>query len=857
MLQLNPFVVCVRAPDLAKLNHSPGNGLRTTLAHRLRLASPDSHSPSLQSFPCLLHHPMRQRGGSLPRNMCLMHYVSMGVSILTVSESTDLPTDQDLGRSMSMTSDHPRPNPKLFASDMMVNLQRLTHKPSISSPAAMLPPFSLPQPQPSCSLPLYIKPLPSKLEPEDILYLENKGALSIPDQQLRDELLKSYVEFIHPFMPLLNIHEFVATIDRNDGSSPISLLLFQAVMFSAIASVDIRYLHSAGYATRRDARRAFFNKTRILYDFDIEIDRISLIQALLLMTYWYETPDDQKDSHHWMGIAVSLSHTIGLHRNPEKSAAIDPARKRLWKRIWWSTYMRDRLVALGMRRPTRIQNADFDVPMLELSDFELAVIPEGPSCMPSDCKLLRDLDMQRKLNIMCIENARLCICMSHVLSVQYSVLNNNHGVVSDQGSTKTTVHLVAKRPDPEQNEVQTCNNELVRWRSELAEEAQYVVPSWSDVDSGNYAIALNRSLLHMIYFATLSALHRPQVLPSTSLPPRQQQSEQLDHSRKAVRLAASEITSIAHRLFDLDMVRYLPTTGITVLLPAIIIHLLDIKAPDEVTRRTSLRGFCQCMQIMSKLRDIYAAADYSTAFLEAAIRKAEISLPQKTDEVRERRVITSAQDLLGVGKRMGVVSADERPAIERSGSGAITPPPDAANGISEGGSHDTQLDDHAHAEMVPGVMTDDDIARKLNNYLTSTPPGSEGHTTQQATENENENEIHMEGPHSSLAGIQNLGPDLEPDFDSMINLDAAGDVWGLEEGAFAAMSGESGGFTLDEAWLQVMKETAGLSPPKDTPPTSGGGVGATALNEMGQDVSLSTDISFSREGDIKALTVSV
>lgn len=675
----------------------------------------------------------------------------------------------------------------------------------------------------------------------------------MPNQQLRDELLKNYVEFIHPFMPLLNIHEFVASIDRNDGTSPISLLLFQAVMFCAIASVNIRYLTSAGYATRRDARRAFFTKTRLLYDFDIEVDRISLIQSLLLMTYWYETPDDQKDSHHWMGIAVSLSHTIGLHRNPEKSAAIDPARKRLWKRIWWSTYMRDRLVALGMRRPTRIKNADFDVPMLELSDFEFAVIPEGPSCVPTDCKLLRDLDMQKQLNIMCIESAQLCICMSHVLSVQYSVLNNNHGVVSEQGSTKTTVHLVAKRLDPEQNEVQTCNNELQRWKSELAEEAQYVVPSWSDVDAGKDAIVLNRSLLHMIYFATLSALHRPQVLPSTSLPPRQQQTEQLDHSRKAVRLAASEITTIAHRLYDLDMVRYLPTTGITVLLPAIIIHLLDIKAPDEVTRRTSLRGFCQCMQIMSKLRDIYAAADYSTAFLEAAIRKAEISLPQRTDEVRERRVITSAHDLLGVGKKMGVVPADERPAIERSGSGAITPPPDSANGISERRHHTHRLNGHAHTEVAPTAMTDDDIARKLNNYLTSTPPGSESHTIQQQSEIEPEPDL--DGQNLSLVGLVNAGPEFEPDFDGLINLDAAGDVWGLEEGAYAAMSGESGGFTLDEAWLHAMKETAGLSPPKDTP-MSGYGPSTTAINELGKDVILSNDISFSREGDIKALTVS-
>jgi hypothetical protein len=33
-----------------------------------------------------------------------------------------------------------------------------------------------------------------------------------------------------------------------------------------------------------------------------------------------------------------------------------------WKRIWWSTYTRDRLIALGMRRPMRVKDDDCDVP---------------------------------------------------------------------------------------------------------------------------------------------------------------------------------------------------------------------------------------------------------------------------------------------------------------------------------------------------------------------------------------------------------------------------------------------------------------------------------------------------------------
>ncbi|KAH9838957.1 C6 transcription factor (Ctf1B) [Teratosphaeria destructans] len=702
------------------------------------------------------------------------------------SEHTPHTIYGDLPKDVSVPAPDGPPRSSLYTPNMLINLQQLGPKPGSFAEAAPMLPGMISPLSPSYSLPPFVKPLPSRLSMDDIMYLEKKGSLAIPPPPLRDELLRSYAEFIHPYMPLLNLHRVVGIIDRADGSEAVSLLLFQAIMFAGVASVDMRYLKSAGYQSRRDARRDFFAKTRLLYDFDVEVDRISLIQALLLMTYWYETPDDQKDSHHWMGIAVSLSHTIGLHRNPEKSASMDVGRQKLWKRIWWATYMRDRLVALGMRRPTRIKDADFDVPMLTIDDFEIAALPEGPSCIPSDCTYLRSADKQRQMAVMCIEKAKLCICVSDILSVQYSVLQNNHGAMSEEGSTKTTMMLVAKRMDPAVNEVQHCDKALQDWHNNLAEQAKYLEPTWSDVDAGNEDIALNRSLLHMIYYAALSALHRPQVLPSAAMQSRAPLGEHLEQSRSAVRLAATKITSIANRLHNLDLVRYLPTTGITVLLPAIIIHLLDIKAPEEGTRRSSLQGFCQCMQIMARLRDIYAAADYSTAFLEAAIRKAEISLPQKPDEIKEpRSIITTTHGLMEAGRRLA--SGQQ--------SRALTPPPD--------GGPSTEPLPHP---LKPTNLNETEIARRLNSYLASTPPDSDHpETLEHILDDDTKDLAYLQQQAAAL--------DLEPDFDSMINLDAAGETWLLEDGRYGgAIAGESGGFALDLDWMKGMKE-GGLAIP--------------------------------------------
>jgi hypothetical protein len=118
----------------------------------------------------------------------------------------------------------------------------------------------------AADLPPFIKPLPSKIGPDEVAYLEKKGALTLPKPTLRSEMLRAYVEFVHPYMPLLDLHDFLAVIDRPDGSlGRVSLILFQAVMFAGSAFVDMHHLRTAGYVTRKEARKDFFTKTRVSY----------------------------------------------------------------------------------------------------------------------------------------------------------------------------------------------------------------------------------------------------------------------------------------------------------------------------------------------------------------------------------------------------------------------------------------------------------------------------------------------------------------------------------------------------------------------------------------------------------------
>ncbi|KAF5659165.1 cutinase transcription factor 1 beta [Fusarium heterosporum] len=472
--------------------------------------------------------------------------------------------------------------------------------------------------------PAFLRPLPTKITSEDVDYLKIKGALSVPTLPLQNALLQAYVEYVHPYMPLMDLNSFLGVISSRDGQNgQTSLFLYQAVMFAASAFVDMKYLRESGYTTRKAARKSFFQRTRLLYDFDYESDRLVLVQALLLMTYWYETPDDQKDTWHWMGVAISLAHTIGLHRNPG-STSMAPAKQKLWKRIWWSCFMRDRLIALGMRRPTRIKDEDFDVPMLEESDFEIEVLPESNTVIPASCALVRNLDMQRELAIMCIAKAQLCVCISRMLKAQYSVLIRDK--MKPENTTNSTMMLFPNKQLDNVESVTEVDHELMAWAESLPACCQYRTLTPLDVKDGRSTVAVQRTLLHMVYYTTISALHRPQFLPSSPLQAPTTSRQVQDMSRLRVRDAAMHITRMATELHQYRLERFLPTTGVTVILPAMIIHLLEMKNPTPQARERATRGFRQCMRVMEKLREVYAAADYATGFLDAALRKAAIDI---------------------------------------------------------------------------------------------------------------------------------------------------------------------------------------------------------------------------------------
>lgn len=148
------------------------------------------------------------------------------------------------------------------------------------------------------------------------------------------------------------------------------------------------------------------------------------------------------------------------------------------------------------------------------------------------------------------------------------------------------------------------------------------------------------------------------------------------------------------------------------MLPAVIIHLLDIKSSNALTREISLEGFGLCMQVMQGLRQSYSAADYATHFLEAAIKKADIQVHghRKHGNLRRARhggvSPFSASPLIGGG-----AAAISIPASAPSSNAALTPPPDLES---------ISLD----PSVVGKPLDENDLQFKLESFLQAPPSPS-------------------------------------------------------------------------------------------------------------------------------------
>jgi hypothetical protein len=419
----------------------------------------------------------------------------------------------------------------------------------------------------------------NEMDNMEIEILHQRGAFLLPPRALCDELVEAFFKWVAPVVPVINRSRFMR--QYRDPKNPPSLLLLQAVLLAGSRVCNnAQLMDSSGSTT--PAAMTFYKRAKALFDANFEDDRVTIVQALILMGWYWEGPEDvTKNVFYWTRVAIVVAQGSGMHRSVEGSQ-LSRSDKRLWKRIWWTLYSRDRSVAVALGRPVAIDPEDSDVEMVSEDDFiddetdHAAEFPPDP------------VHVQFFINYV-----KLSEIMGLVLSQQYSVASK---------------HRRANAIDLTHSDMA-----LADWLQHCPPEVQ-----WDRTRHHFWA-----ALLHSNYYTTLCLLHRAHMPPAGS--PKSTnldgfgEGEHAYPSRNIAYQAAAMITSIIENLRAHDQIRFTPAFIVYSLFSALIMHVYQMKSSNKSIVSATEQRITICLDALKEVSKVWLVAKMVHTLFESIL----------------------------------------------------------------------------------------------------------------------------------------------------------------------------------------------------------------------------------------------
>ncbi|KAL9005394.1 MAG: hypothetical protein Q9188_001836 [Gyalolechia gomerana] len=422
------------------------------------------------------------------------------------------------------------------------------------------------------------KDLLTDLDSIEIDILHQRGAFLLPPRALCDELIDSFFQWVAPVCPVINRSRFMQ--GYRDPKNPPSLLLLQAMLLAGSRVCTNPQLMDANGSTT-PAAMTFYKRAKALYDANYEDDRVTIVQALVLMGWYWEGPEDvTKNVFYWTRVATIVAQGSGMHRSVEGSQLSRPD-KRLWKRIWWTLFTRDRSVAVALGRPVHINTDDSDVEMVTEDDFIEDEVDQ-PARYPPNATHVQFF----------LQYVRLCEIMGLVLAQQYSVASK------------------ARR----QNAIDLTHSDmaLADWLQNCPKEVYWEKPRhhfWS-------------ALLHANYYTTLCLLHRAHMPPATwegGGPGNGYPSDAAYPSRNIAFQAAGMITSIIENLQVHDELKFTPAFIVYSLFSALIMHVYQMRSSVPSIVTATQERMQVCMNALKEVSKVWLVAKMVHTLFESIL----------------------------------------------------------------------------------------------------------------------------------------------------------------------------------------------------------------------------------------------
>ncbi|KAF2261505.1 hypothetical protein CC78DRAFT_470225 [Lojkania enalia] len=435
----------------------------------------------------------------------------------------------------------------------------------------------------------------NELDNLEIEILHQRGAFLLPPRALCDELVEAFFKWVAPVVPVINKSRFMR--QYRDPKNPPSLLLLQAILLAGSrVCTNTQLMDSSGSTT--PAAMTFYKRAKALFDANYEDDRVTIVQSVILMGWYWEGPegniykvfnlgpnfsdrhiDVTKNVFYWTRVGIVVAQGSGMHRSVDGSQ-LSKSDKRLWKRIWWTLFSRDRSVAVALGRPVAINPEDSDVDMISEDDF-VEDEPDRAAEYPPDPVHVHFF----------INYVKLTEIMGLVLSQQYSVASKFRRT----------------------NAIDLTHSDMA-----LADWLQHCPPDVQWDRSHHHFWA---ALLHSNYYTTLCLLHRAHMPPAGS--PNQNAINGLEEhaypSRNIAYQAAGMITSIIENLRAHDELRYTPAFIVYSLFSALIMHVYQMRSSNKSIVSATEQRLQICMDALKEVSKVWLVAKMVHTLFESIL----------------------------------------------------------------------------------------------------------------------------------------------------------------------------------------------------------------------------------------------
>ncbi|KAL7912429.1 fungal-specific transcription factor domain-containing protein [Trichoderma velutinum] len=422
----------------------------------------------------------------------------------------------------------------------------------------------------------------SSLSDADRSYLKAKGVLTLPKTKSCESLLRAYLRHVHPIVPVIEV-DHILEYQHNGRLHDYNLLLLWSIFSAAVNFVSPEVYQQEGYTSRKEMKASMYSRAKCMYTISEGTDKIILIQSSLLMGFWISERDEYLQPWSWTGAAINLCQMLGLHRNPDSSkfnCVVTDRQRCLWRRLWWSSFYRDRWLGMSFGRPLRINLVDCDVPTPTAADLLIDVvgIPESTSAgfLPNDLP---------KLASYWVTLIELSKQLGAVIAMNYQ----------------------SQKPKPT----------IQQFESVEAEILQCTLPVQYDFGLNSFA-RFHSFHVHLHYQALLICLYRPYEAESPAGLDAVEQEDWQHRMRLKASNAASQISGIFNALAEDGLLLFAGPMTPKLLAAAMQTHMQLYKSADPLTKRIRLHKLEMCMLIMEELQKIYTVASiYRGIFLKA------------------------------------------------------------------------------------------------------------------------------------------------------------------------------------------------------------------------------------------------